>query len=61
MYRSPSGGNYLLARHLFLLCLDHFLDHVATDGTVLLRGKITVVTVLKWYAKLTCYFILKTI
>lgn len=29
---------YLFACHLSFLCLDHFLDHITANGTVLLRG-----------------------
>ena len=38
------GG--LLACHLLFLCLNHFLDHITADRTILSGGKISVVAVL---------------
>lgn len=29
---------FLFACHLLFLCLDHFFDHIAANGTILLRG-----------------------
>ena len=40
----------LFACHFLLLTLDHLANHLATNGTVLLRSKLTVVTVLQRYA-----------
>ena len=41
---SATGG--LLACHLLFLCLNHFLDHITADRTILSGGKISVVAVL---------------
>lgn len=50
----------LTLSHLFFLCFNHFLDHIAAYRSVLLCGQVSVVSVAKWDSKLICNFILKT-
>ena len=35
----------LFTCHLFLLCLDHLFDHIATDRTVLGGSQVAVITI----------------
>lgn len=47
--------------HLLLLCLNHLLNHIAADRSVLLCSQVAVVSVAQWNSKLIRNFILKTL